>query len=731
MNKTTFTTFRSIDYKNTDALSTYCIEIAPLLFVPDISDQLSRRVVWDFGDNTTSRNISALKTYKFPGIYNVSLIVYDCDTNAMISTFNKQIEVYNFIPFTFNISIDSISYLLTEDGYYMLTEDESYILVNEPNLIIKNGQFSNELIVNSYYPNYQNASSIYYTVDGSNSLNYWDIKNNKFSHLQNSYSLYEKVYNFYMESYQFNPISKLDFNPIELYAKVYNNSIIYCDKKDEGAIFVGLSASKSVYIKDDTIVDSSTIQFKFDKTNNIIFDRNQYINPQYFNTLGIDLKYQIIENDNVERLSITSSGLDGEYYPISSFLISDIKFFDSKIPFVVKIKDSLNTSVKNFPIIQLSSLDISVYMGSDNADAYMTTEQNDILNDSYDNPLIIDQIILDDVIVDPSEYEIISLNDTLSSYDHTGSFRGYIKFPHLDKDHLSNIYIKISGSFINNQSIFYELNTISNKFNISDINYYDIWKINEDFDPQTTLMDLRFQETLLDKNVLFEDFLGNVLGNSESDHEALGVKIYEKISNFTQNIQDIDSCELDFLDSLGQFIGYNDKGEERYTYPEKIKRLVNLGSIDKFKLTGVTNKFRENFDIRGRTTKEEYGINIGDKIDSMTYIVNSNTPIVALEKFSNVYTLLNTYQPLSSTYPLSSYSQDWGWPLVLPDIVNFSDIEKYYLFFEYVEQYDNTPIGGIIDFNNNKTTISIDDINNDTFKHMSMDTLYQMLELID
>jgi hypothetical protein len=102
-----------------------------------------------------------------------------------------------------------------------------------------------------------------------------------------------------------------------------------------------------------------------------------------------------------------------------------------------------------------------------------------------------------------------------------------------------------------------------------------------------------------------------------------------------------------------------------------------------------------------------------------------------LEKFSNVYTLLNTYQPLSSTYPLSSYSQDWGWPLVLPDIVNFSDIEKYYLFFEYVEQYDNTPIGGIIDFNNNKTTISIDDINNDTFKHMSMDTLYQMLELID
>ena len=726
MNKTTFTTFSSIDYKNTDSLSTYCISIAPLLFVPDISEEFPHRVVWDFGDDTTSKNISALKTYKFPGIYNVSLIVYDCDTNAMISTFNKEIQVYNFVPFTFNIYIDNNSYLLTEDGSYLLTEDGSYLLINSPDITIKNGQFSNELVVNSYYPYYQPASSIFYTINNSNSLNYWDIKNNKFSHLQSHHTLYEKMFNFYINEHQFKPIEKLDFSTNELYAKRYNDSIVYCDKSDAGAIFVGLSSSKSIYIKDDSIVDTANIQFKFDKNNNIVYDNDQYLKPDYLNNTGITLQYKIIENDDVEKLSITSSGLDGEYYPVSSFQISDIKFFDSKIPFVVKIKDSAHTSVKNFPIIQLSSLDISVYA---NNTVYDNIVYNNIPlvyngeNFSYNSS--------DNILIDPSEYQIISLNDTLSGYDHNGSFRGYIIFPHSDKDLLSNIYIRISGIFVNDQSIFYNLTAQSNTFNIYNKNYYDIWKINENFNPESTLMDLRFQETLLDKNVLFEDFLGNALGNADSDHESLGIKTYEKTSNFVMNTQDVDSCEIDFLDSLGKFVGYNDKGEERYQYPERIKRLVNLGSVDKFKLTGVTNKFKENFDIRGRTSKDEYGINIGDKIDSISYIVNSNTPIVALEKFSNTYTLLNTYRPSLSTYPLSTYSQDWGWPLILPDIFSFSDIEKYYLFFEYVDVYDNTPIGGIIDFNNSKTTISIDDINHNTFKHMSMDVLYQMLELID
>ena len=699
--------FRSLDYKNTDSLSTYSIDIAPLLFIPDLPEEFLHRVVWDFGDDTTSRSMSAFKAYEFPGSYNVSLMVYDCETNVMVSSYTKQIQVYNFIPFTFNIFSDYMSL---------------------SSVVVKNGQFSDKLVVNAYYPNYQTASSIYYTIEGSNSLNYWDIKNNKFSHLEKTYSLYEKIYNFNIKKYQFKPLPKLDFNPIELYAKKYNNDIVYCNKDDYGSTFVGLSASKSIYIKDDSLVNNAGIVFKFDKTHNKIHIRDRYVEAQCLNTLGITLRYNIIENNDVRDLSITSSGLDGEYYSISSFNISDIKFFDSKIPFVIKIKDSVNTSVKNFPVIQLSALNISIHANSDLSPTELVYDINSLIYD--DDVFVYYGYGYDTMEINNTDYQLSSLNDSLTSYDHGGSFRGYIVFPQLERDYLDDVRIRISGSFVNDQSITYNLNAWSNRFNVYSKNYYDVWKINEDFDPQMTLMDLRFQETLLDKNVLFENFLGGAFGDSESDHESIGIKLYEKTANFTQNIQDVDTCELEFLDSLGDFIGFNDKGEERYIYPEKIKRLVNLGSIDKFKLAGTPNKFRENFDTRGRSTKDEYGTNIGNQIESMTYTVDSEVPIVALEKFSNIYTLLNTYQPLSATYPLSAYSPDWGWPLVLPNIIDFSDIEKYYLFFEYVEKYDNTILGAIIDFKNPKTTATIDDIHNNTFKHMSMDVLYQSLNLM-
>ena len=84
--------------------------------------------------------------------------------------------------------------------------------------------------------------------------------------------------------------------------------------------------------------------------------------------------------------------------------------------------------------------------------------------------------------------------------------------------------------------------------------------------------------------------------------------------------------------------------------------------------------------------------------------------IVALEKFSNVYSVLNTWQPVSAVdttiYPLSDYSSEWGWALVLPTEMGFGDMSKYYIFFEYNPQYDNTLLDGVIDFDNAKTTIS-------------------------
>jgi hypothetical protein len=72
-----------------------------------------------------------------------------------------------------------------------------------------------------------------------------------------------------------------------------------------------------------------------------------------------------------------------------------------------------------------------------------------------------------------------------------------------------------------------------------------------------------------------------------------------------------------------------------------------------------------------RTFKIKYGTNLGDEVTFMTYVVSAGTDIVAYEKFSGEYTLLNSYQPLL-TAGVVLRGQDSGVHFlpVLPDCVN-------------------------------------------------------------
>lgn len=715
-NSTTYIGFSSIDYKGLNSLSSYALPLTPLKFVIN-SNEIDghKRAVWDFGDGTVSKSISASKYYEFPGVYEVNLILYDCNNNALISSQTKTVTIHDYFPFTFNITVGG--YLVTESGSYILDELGNYILVDLENVILKCGEIYGPFLFDAYYPIYQPASSIYYSFSGSNSGNYWNLPNNKFNHLERYYSAFETVYNYAISSYQYVETDKITPNVVEVYAKIVNNTITYCSSSDDGAEFIGLSGTKEIYLKDDSISDRINVKFWFDKTNNVIPNIN---NPNHLNNLGLTLKASVIDNTPYE-LSITSNGLDGEGYHITSFNIDSIKLFDAKIPFLVKIKDENGFSVKNFDKISLSSLSFTVdYVANnvsiiDNAYVYTTN-----------TPSI-------------SDYSIGDLNYTMSE-NSGGYFRGYIMFPLSSYDYMSNVSISVSSTLTSYQLSSYILSCQSNTFNVYKKNFYDIWIKNEDFNPEQTLMDLRFQETLLDKNVLFEDFLGGILGDVNAIHDDIGVKTYEKIANFVTNTQDLDSCEQECIDSIGDFTGYNNSIGDVYQYPDSIKRWMRLASMDKTKLVGELNSFRENFDIKGRTKKDLYGINIGDKIDTTTYVVSAGTPIVALEKFGNVYTMMNTYQPISAvgsyTYRLSAYSSDWGWPLVLPTSFNFSDIEKYYLFFNYVDQYDNTSVGGLIDFENPKTTVlntaSYSDFfgTNGIFDTIFIDSLYQSLSLV-
>jgi hypothetical protein len=680
---TTYAYFNTIDYKNQNVLSSYALSGTPLLFVPEIPIGSNNRVVWSFGDGTISKSLCASKYYTFPGTYNVNLIVYDCYNNAQISSFTQSIKIIDYFPLSFSLSASDYN-----------------------NLEIKNGKIHGPFEFTATYPPYQSPISIQFSISGSNSLNYFDISSNKYSHLENYNSFFDKVYNHHLSANQYLEIPQIDLNLTKIYGKIVNNSIKISTIQTSNSFYVGISGGKSVYFKDDLISPKVLIDFYFDRNNITVFDKIS----NYVNTLGIRLSSKIIDNDDVDHLSITSNGLDGEQIPVESFNISPIKYFNTKIPFIIKIKDSENHSVKNFPKLDINSTNIVV--------------------------------LSSDTRLDNEFYSISSLNYTLSSQEHGGSMRGYVTF-NSRTDVLSNIMLSSNITIINDSLSTYTLSGKSSAFNVYPLQSYSIYKKNENFNSLDILKNLRFQEFLLDKNITFDEFFGSILGNENSNYNAIGTKTYEKISNFIDNISNVDRNEINSLISQLKMLGNksNIYDSSLFSSPEEIKRILNLGSIDKNKLFGETNKFDQNFETKGYSSKDYYGRNIGNRIDNSTYTISAGIPIVALEKFSGKYTKLNTSQPISAVsstyYKLSSYSDSWGWPLVLPQSFIYTDFDKYYTFFEYVSGYDSTLTDFTIDFGNPKTTLlsssSWDDFfgDNKIYDNIMMSNLYMALSTVD
>jgi len=615
-----------IDFKNQNSLSSYALKETPLTFIPNVNNFSYIKLLWDFGDNTYSSALTAKKYYDKPGKYVTNLTIYDCFSNSIISVNSRTVVIRDFLPHTFNITFDDPTY--------------------NNQIIWKTGKIGGPINFTASYPINSEQGDIYYRVYNSDSIYYFQNTADKFRHLKNNYSMFEKKYNYQTKSFEYIEVDKIAIPTSEVYAKIANNTLVFADKSDVGSFYVGLSGKNTVFFKNDTI-DDVNIEFFFDKRTNEIYN----------NSSSITLSAKIIENDTINKFSITTNGMDGEFYPSTVFNIDSDKFHNVEMSFVVKVKDNEHFTVKSLKPLSASTFTFQVLSGED------------LINNTY--------------------YTL----KNIENFD--GSFRKSIIFNSDEK--LNNVRITVSGSVSSVNGTVYPLNGESNVFDIYPQNFISMTKINEDFDATEMFKGLRFQEILLDKNVLFDEFIGSVFGDINSSYDTLGKKIYEKISNFVGNTQDVDRNEITALISQMEMMGItpnNIYDSLLISYPEKIKRIMDLSSMTDNKLLGIKNKFNQNFDIRGFSSKEIYGTNLGDRINTDTYTISAGIPIVALEKFSNEYTLLNTRQPTEETgtdsYKLSGYNSNWGWGLVLPSQFEYKDMEKYYLFFKYVDTYDNT-----------------------------------------
>ena len=305
------------------------------------------------------------------------------------------------------------------------------------------------------------------------------------------------------------------------------------------------------------------------------------------------------------------------------------------------------------------------------------------------------------------------IQDKLNGYGDWNGFKYINKFQHVYPNKQINLY----GN--------------SNTFSIynSAVGQYDVRKINENFDPIAQLNTYKFQDYLLDKGDSAFEMIGTFIGTLTSNPNELGKLIYEKISNFTDNIANIDTCNVKSLQGMYALLDedFYTFGNSTIQYPAELNRLVDLFSINFSKLKGSRNKFNQNFDSKGFDTesildnggKLIYGVNKGKELNFFTTILTAGKDIVAYEKFSEKYVLINTdlsastsylqyIDPINRTYALSSYHPYWGWRLSIPDEYVAEFVPRYYSFYEYISGYDNIQTEGIINWSDINTTIPED-----------------------
>lgn len=66
-----------------------------------------KKVVWDFGDGTTSTDLTGYHSYNYPGLYPVTLTVFESDGDSTKSTVLSTIRIYNYINDVLLITLDA------------------------------------------------------------------------------------------------------------------------------------------------------------------------------------------------------------------------------------------------------------------------------------------------------------------------------------------------------------------------------------------------------------------------------------------------------------------------------------------------------------------------------------------------------------------------------------------------------------------------------------------------
>jgi len=569
------------DYKNVETYESYNLPFTPLNFIPNLDDGIedfisNKRIVWDFGDGTTTEAVTASHVFEKPGRYKVSCYLYDRDGTGYYDTFHAKVDIKDFIA----------------DRLTVTTDD---------NLTTATGQLSTPIHVNRYNSSRTALAGIPTIVAHASGADidkdYFNtgLSEQTYGHLLPYTAFMQQLStNNILETVEVATIETSDEN---LYVKLSGDDIVYTTEEDPDAVFAGLSGWATVYFKSD-----------FTGTFNLLFGYEDGGVFKYNNTTNYGLSSIVKGNTQIGSLSITSNGIDNEgIFGNTTFNLSQEKFADTKIAFVVKTKDVLQFTQKNIPLLN----------------SFGGKELDIILTDGTTNYPI----------------EITSNFLELSSELKGGYFKGY--FTSNNTNTLTDVYLSANCTY---DGVTVTGN--SNSFNINPSDYFTVAKQNEDIDFEDSFKEIAIQPLFSDAKILMNDFIGSIFGDISATQDSVGKATYEKIQNFFDNNTALDYSNIDQLDGMLQMLDLPKL--TKYSLPPKLKRLVNILSIGKSRLFGERNRNMSNYQTYGYVGNEFYGTNLGQEIGPGDKIINGDT-IIAFEKYSGIYTTLNTTLPLSAS----------------------------------------------------------------------------------
>ena len=79
----------------------YSLPFEKFRFVPNfasVGNYISnKKVIWNFGDGTTSTDLTAFHSYNYPGNYPITLTVFNSSGDSTRSSYTSAVQINNFV----------------------------------------------------------------------------------------------------------------------------------------------------------------------------------------------------------------------------------------------------------------------------------------------------------------------------------------------------------------------------------------------------------------------------------------------------------------------------------------------------------------------------------------------------------------------------------------------------------------------------------------------------------